>query len=115
MPGVSISEIEVSLVSAKGFWLLLGDEELFVAYADFPWFKQATVEQVTTVERAVHRPSLLASARRRPLGGVDSRPRLAPARLQARPGNRVDARVREVRSGDALKPLVEAHHPRAAP
>ncbi len=43
--------IEVSLVSAKGFWLLLGDEELFVAYADFPWFKQATVEQVTTVER----------------------------------------------------------------
>ena len=51
MPGVSTSEIEVSLVSAKGFWLLLGDEELFVAYADFPWFKQATVEQVTTVER----------------------------------------------------------------
>ena len=51
MPGVSTSEIEVSLVSSKGFWLLLGDEELFVAYADFPWFKQATVEQVTTVER----------------------------------------------------------------
>lgn len=51
MPGVSTSEIEVSLVSAKGFWLLLGDEELFVPYADFPWFKQATVEQVTTVER----------------------------------------------------------------
>ena len=51
MPGVSTSEIEVSLVSAKGFWLLLGDEELFVAYSDFPWFKQATVEQVTTVER----------------------------------------------------------------
>lgn len=50
MPGVSTSEIEVSLVSAKGFWLLLADEELFVACADFPWFKQATVEQVTTVE-----------------------------------------------------------------
>ena len=51
MPGVSTSEVEVSLVSAKGFWLLLGDEDLFVAYADFPWFKQATVEQVTTVKR----------------------------------------------------------------
>jgi len=51
MPGVSTSEVEVSLVSAKGFWLLLGDEDLFVAYADFPWFKQATVEQVTTLER----------------------------------------------------------------
>jgi hypothetical protein len=51
MPAASSSEIEVSLVFAKGFWLLLADEELFVAYADFPWFKQATVEQVTTVEQ----------------------------------------------------------------
>ncbi len=51
MPGVSTSEIEVSLVSSKGFWLLLEDEELFVPYSDFPWFKQATVEQITTVER----------------------------------------------------------------
>ena len=51
MPGASTSEIEVSLVSSKGFWLLLEDEELFVSYAEFPWFKQATVEQITTVER----------------------------------------------------------------
>jgi hypothetical protein len=50
MHGASTSGIEVSLISSKGFWLLLGDEELFVAYADFPWFKQATVEQVTTIE-----------------------------------------------------------------
>jgi len=50
MPGVATSEIEVSLVSNKGFWLLLKNEELFVSYAEFPWFKQATVEQVTTVE-----------------------------------------------------------------
>lgn len=51
VPGVSTSEIEVSLVSNKGFWLLLDDEELFVSYAEFPWFKQATVEQITTIER----------------------------------------------------------------
>ena len=50
MPGTSISEIEVSLVTGKGFWLLVGGEELFASYADFPWFRQATVEQVTTVE-----------------------------------------------------------------
>lgn len=50
MPGVATSEIEVSLVSNKGFWLLLKDEELFVPYSEFPWFRQATVEQVTTVE-----------------------------------------------------------------
>ena len=51
MHGMSTSEIEVSLVSNKGFWLLIDEEELFVSYADFPWFKQATIEQVTTVER----------------------------------------------------------------
>ena len=51
MPGAPTSEIEVSLVSSKGFWLLLDDEELFVSYVEFPWFKQATVEQITTIER----------------------------------------------------------------
>ena len=51
MPGAPTSEIEVSLVSNKGFWLLLDNEELFVSYGEFPWFKQATVEQITTIER----------------------------------------------------------------
>ena len=51
MPGVSTLEIEVSLVSNKGFWLLLDNEELFVTYAEFPWFKQATVDEITTIER----------------------------------------------------------------
>lgn len=47
----SISAIEVSLVSNQGFWLLAADEELFLSYADFPWFKQATIAQITNVER----------------------------------------------------------------
>ena len=50
MHGTPTSEIEISLVTGKGFWLLVGGEELFAPYADFPWFRQATVEQVTTVE-----------------------------------------------------------------
>jgi hypothetical protein len=49
-PTVFRQEVEVSLASNKGFWLLLSDEELFVSYADFPWFKKATMEQITTVE-----------------------------------------------------------------
>lgn len=36
MLGTSTSEIEVSLASNKGFWLPLGDEELFVPYSEFP-------------------------------------------------------------------------------
>jgi hypothetical protein len=50
MLGVATSDIEVSLASNKGFWLLLKDEELFVPYADFPWFKKSTLEQITTIE-----------------------------------------------------------------
>lgn len=51
MHGIATSAIEISLISRQGFWLLLDDEELFLPYTDFPWFKQATIEQLTEVER----------------------------------------------------------------
>lgn len=51
MLGTRTSEIEVSLASNKGFWLLLDDDEVFVAFSEFPWFKQATLDEITTVER----------------------------------------------------------------
>lgn len=51
MPGTPTSDIEVSVASNKGFWLLLDDAEVFVAFSEFPWFKQATLEEITTVER----------------------------------------------------------------
>lgn len=50
MLGTSTSEIEVSLASNKGFWLLVGEEELFVSYSEFPWFKKATIEEIATIE-----------------------------------------------------------------
>lgn len=34
------------------FWLLLGDEELLLPFSDFPWFRQATVDQLCDVERS---------------------------------------------------------------
>jgi Protein of unknown function (DUF2442) len=37
--------------SDKGFSLQLDDEALHVSYADFPWFKKATMEQITSIER----------------------------------------------------------------
>jgi hypothetical protein len=40
----------VSNVSPHGFWLLLGAEELFVPFADFPWFRDATIHQIAKVE-----------------------------------------------------------------
>ena len=51
MLGTHISEVEVSLVSNQGFWLLVHDEELFVPFSEFPWFKKATIEAITTVEK----------------------------------------------------------------
>jgi hypothetical protein len=50
MHGITTTVAEVTNVSKHGFWLLLGDEELLLPFDQFPWFKQATVEQLTTVE-----------------------------------------------------------------
>ena len=38
--GANISQVEVTNVSKHGFWLLLDDEELFLPFAEFPWFKE---------------------------------------------------------------------------
>jgi len=51
MPGSVTLGAEVTNVSKHCFWLLLGNEELAVSFADFPWFKKATIEQLSDVER----------------------------------------------------------------
>jgi hypothetical protein len=51
MPGIVTSGAEVTNISAHGFWVLLGNEELAIPYSEFPWFKKATVEQILAVER----------------------------------------------------------------
>lgn len=51
MHGIGTSAAEVTNVSSHCFWLLLADEELAVPFAEFPWFKQATIEQLLDVER----------------------------------------------------------------
>ena len=50
MPGTAISAPEVTHVSKHGLWLLRDDEELFLPFEQFPWFLQATIEQITHVE-----------------------------------------------------------------
>jgi len=48
--GSSTSPVEVTHISRHGFWLLLDDEELFLAFSDFPWFKNAAVGKIINVE-----------------------------------------------------------------
>lgn len=49
-PGSSTSLVEVGPVTATGFWLLLPHEELFLSYAEFPWFRNALRGQLQHVE-----------------------------------------------------------------
>jgi hypothetical protein len=49
--GADTLEVEVTNVSTHGFWLLLGAEELFVPFAEFPWFKDASIAKLLHVER----------------------------------------------------------------
>ena len=50
MHGTTTSAVEVTHVSKHGFWLLLDQEELLVPFSDFPWFKQATIDQLLEVQ-----------------------------------------------------------------
>ena len=51
MPGTDISAIEVTNISKHGFWILIDDRELFLAFDDFPWFRDAPVGSILNVER----------------------------------------------------------------
>ena len=50
MHGNVTSAPEVTHVSRHGLWLLLGDEELLLPFEKFPWFRNATIEQLAQVE-----------------------------------------------------------------
>ncbi len=47
----NVARAEVTHVSKHGLWLLLDDEELFLSFTDFPWFKAATIDQLCEIER----------------------------------------------------------------
>lgn len=48
--GGNISAVEVTNVSPHGFWLLIGENERFVAFDDFPWFRESTIAEIANVE-----------------------------------------------------------------
>ena len=54
--GTSTSAVEVTNVSRHGFWLWLGERELFVPFAEFPWFKEAPIGHLldVTLSRGEH-------------------------------------------------------------
>lgn len=59
--GTSISA-EVTGITPHGVWLFAGDQEYYMPFAEFPWFRKATVEQICHVEtmlgHCLHWPDL---------------------------------------------------------
>ena len=49
--GRRTSKVEVTSVSAQGFRLLVAGRELFVPFAGFPWFQDASIGQILAVEQ----------------------------------------------------------------
>jgi hypothetical protein len=48
--GKRTSAVEVTHVSSHGVWLLAHGKELFMAYDDFPWFRDVPVGKILNVE-----------------------------------------------------------------
>lgn len=46
MPGTPILEVEVTNISRHGFWILMGDEVLFLPFQNFPWFEAAPISAI---------------------------------------------------------------------
>src|SRR5262245_56169684 len=48
--GKRTSAVEVTNVSAHGFWLLLEGRERFLAFETFPWFRDVAIGKLLSVE-----------------------------------------------------------------
>jgi len=49
--GPGTLEAEVTNISRHGFWIWLGDREVFLPFERFPWFRDATVAGIVRLER----------------------------------------------------------------
>lgn len=87
--GKRTSGVEVTNVSPHGFWLLIGDRETFVSFKDFPWFRNASIGQITNLElptpHHLHWPEIDVDLAVESLDHPERYPLVSRARLNARP------------------------------
>ena len=48
--GSATSAVEVTNVSPHGFWLFIGEREIFLPFRDFPWFRDASIGALCNVQ-----------------------------------------------------------------
>lgn len=41
---------EITNISEHGFWMLFKDKEYFLPFEQFPWFRNATVRQISDIQ-----------------------------------------------------------------
>jgi uncharacterized protein DUF2442 len=41
---------EVTNISGNGIWMLIDDQEMFLAFEHFPWFQEASIKKILHVE-----------------------------------------------------------------
>ncbi|MBL7077333.1 MAG: DUF2442 domain-containing protein [Kiritimatiellae bacterium] len=60
--GVNTSVVEVTHIDSRSMWLYVDGKEHYMPFDEFPWFAEATVRQISNVERQgsdhFHWPSL---------------------------------------------------------
>lgn len=49
-PGAGILPVEIGNIDRFGFWLLVENKEYFLSYDDFPWFREAKVSDILSVQ-----------------------------------------------------------------
>lgn len=52
--GTNTSDVEVTNVSPHGFWLLVEGRELYLPFEQFPWFRHASIADISIIEQPRH-------------------------------------------------------------
>lgn len=47
---ILVVQAEALNISKHGFWLKIHDREYYLAFDDFPWFRNATIAEILAVE-----------------------------------------------------------------
>ena len=93
--GKGTSPVEVTNVSPHGLWLLLGERELFLPFAKFPWFHDAPVAKLVRVElpspHHLYWPDLDVDLAVESIEHPERFPLVSKARLRDRAARRADS------------------------
>jgi len=48
--GIDILECKLTSINDIGFWVLVGDKEYFIPFADYPGLKESSIDQIFQIQ-----------------------------------------------------------------